>query len=61
MRAHVGDRIVIESSLLDAAPRRGTVLAVLGDGEVERYRVRWQDGHESVFSPGVDTRVTRRA
>jgi hypothetical protein len=33
------------------------VLEVLGDGELEHYRVRWADGHESVYFPGPDARV----
>lgn len=58
MHADVGDRIVVANSVLDAAPRRGTVVAVLGDDEeVEHYQVRWQDGHESLFFPGPDARL----
>ncbi|GLL10703.1 hypothetical protein GCM10017577_18430 [Pseudonocardia halophobica] len=58
VQAHVGDRIVIESNHLDAARRRGTIVAVLGgEGDTEHYRVRWQDGHESVFFPGPDAHV----
>jgi uncharacterized protein DUF1918 len=26
-------------------------------GEREHYRIRWQDGHESVYFPGLDVRV----
>jgi precorrin-6B methylase 2 len=57
MHAKQGDRIVIETSTLDTARRSGEVLEVLGQGEHEHYRVRWSDGHESIFFPGPDARV----
>ena len=49
--------IVVETATLNAARRHGEVLEVLGDGELEHYRVRWADGHESVYFPGPDARV----
>lgn len=57
MHAKQGDRIVVETGTLDAARRHGEVLEVIGQGEREHYRVRWQDGHESVYVPGPDARV----
>jgi Domain of unknown function (DUF1918) len=57
MRARTGDRIVIDSAHLDAAQRSGEVLEVIGDGDTRHYRVRWQDGHESIYFPGPDARV----
>jgi hypothetical protein len=57
MHAKPGDRIVIETATLDAQRRSGDVIEVIGQGEREHYRVRWLDGHESVFFPGPDARV----
>jgi len=57
MHAKQGDQIVIETATLDVLRRRGEVIEVLGEGELEHYRVRWQDGHESVYFPGPDARV----
>jgi hypothetical protein len=57
MHAKPGDRIVIETTTLDAQRRSGDVVEVIGQGEREHYRVRWLDGHESVFFPGPDARV----
>ena len=57
MHAKQGDRIVVETGTLDAVRRHGEVLEVIGQGEREHYRVRWQDGHESVYVPGPDARV----
>ena len=35
----------------------GSTGSVIGQGEREHYRIRWQDGHESVYFPGPDARV----
>jgi len=53
MQAKVRDHIVVESEHVGAPTREGKVLEVL-KGEVGvRYRVRWEDGHESVFTPSA--------
>ena len=57
MHASKGDTIIVETATLDVARRRGQVVEVIGNGEREHYRVRWQDGHESIFFPGPDARV----
>jgi hypothetical protein len=57
MRATTGDQIVIETAVLDTPRRHGEVIEVIGAGEREHYRVRWQDGHESIYFPGPDARV----
>ncbi|MFC5995815.1 DUF1918 domain-containing protein [Pseudonocardia hispaniensis] len=57
MHADVGDHIVINTSVLDVPPRRGEVLEVLGSADTAHYRVRWQDGHESIYYPGPDSQV----
>jgi hypothetical protein len=50
MDAKVGDRIIVESETVGTPPREGEILEVI-EGEVGlRYRVRWSDGHESVFT-----------
>jgi len=53
MQAKVGDHIVVESESVGTPTREGEVLEVM-IGEVGvRYRVRWQDGHETVFTPSA--------
>jgi Ala-tRNA(Pro) deacylase len=37
--------------------RTGEVLEVLGTPDHAHYRVRWDDGHESLFYPAGDTRI----
>ncbi|SHL07319.1 protein of unknown function [Pseudonocardia thermophila] len=56
-QAAVGDRIRVEGPVVDAARREGDVVEVISTGERPLYRVRWQDGHESLFFPGPDAHV----
>ncbi len=42
-------------------PRKGEILEILGLPGHPHYRVRWEDGHESIFYPGVDTHVRTTA
>jgi hypothetical protein len=51
MGAKIGDRILVESETVGTPTREGKILEVIA-GEVSvRYRVRWADGHETVFTP----------
>jgi hypothetical protein len=50
----VGDMIVIRGHHLGEPEREGEILDVSGDPSRVRYRVRWDDGHESTLSPGSD-------
>jgi signal recognition particle receptor subunit beta len=59
--ARVGDEIVVTGHSVGAAQRTATIVEVLGEPGHERFRCRWEDGHESVFSPGEDTVVRRPA
>ena len=62
MVAKIGDRIVVESESVGTPTREGEVLEVI-EGEVGvRYRVRWQDGRQTVFTPsgGAAKIVPRR-
>jgi len=53
MTARVGDRIVVESEKVGQAPREGTVLEVIEASYGIRYRVRWDDEHESTIRPST--------
>ena len=61
MDARVGDVIVVDMMHTGDAPRKGEVLEVMGQGESVHYRVRWQDGHESIFYPGSTAHVVHPA
>lgn len=53
MQAKVGDHIVVESETVGTPTRQGEVLEVI-QGEIGvRYRVRWEDGHETTFTPSA--------
>lgn len=45
-----GERVVVESESTERTPRSGTVEEVLGQ---RRYRIRWDDGHESIYAPAA--------
>jgi len=57
MQARPGDSITVDAPHTGDAPRYGEVLEVLDAGGTTHYRVRWSDGHESVFFPGSDAHV----
>jgi hypothetical protein len=55
--ARAGDEIVVESHRVRGAQRSGVICEVLGTAERPYYRVRWQDGRETLFHPGSDARI----
>jgi hypothetical protein len=59
--ARAGDEIVVTGHSLGVAQRTAVIQEVLGEPGHERFRVRWEDGHESVFFPGEDAVVRRPA
>lgn len=52
-----GDLIEVSSRHVGDTPRLGEIVEVLGPAGHAHYRVRWDDGHESVLYPGSDSRV----
>jgi len=59
--AHAGDEIVVTGHSVGESARTAVILDVLGDPGHERFRVRWEDGHESILFPGEDAVVRRPA
>jgi hypothetical protein len=51
MTFSTGDRVLAETESTERGPRRGVVEEVLRDDPHPRYRIRWTDGHESIYSP----------
>jgi Domain of unknown function (DUF1918) len=47
----VGKRVAAESESTDRRPRSGVVEEVLRGDPSPRYRIRWDDGHESIYTP----------
>jgi hypothetical protein len=50
-RAKPGDRIVVDSRQVGTPPRDGEVVEVVEGSVRVSYRIRWDDGHESLFTP----------
>ncbi|WP_306337417.1 DUF1918 domain-containing protein [Streptomyces sp. KL118A] len=57
MRATVGDELVVHGRIVGQHDRIAQVVEVLGTDGGPPYRVRFEDGHETVMSPGPDTVV----
>jgi hypothetical protein len=53
MQAKSGDRIAVETERVGQPPREGEVLEVVQGAVAISYRVRWDDGHESLFTPAA--------
>jgi hypothetical protein len=52
MSAQAGDVIVVESERVAQPVRRGVIEEVLQE-EPARFRIRWDDGHTSIFTPSA--------
>jgi Domain of unknown function (DUF1918) len=50
MEAEAGNRILVESKKVGQAGRTGVIEEVLGK-DPPRYRVQWEDGRTTVFTP----------
>ena len=46
-----GDRVLAEAESTDRTPRRGVVQEVVRGDPHPRYRIRWDDGHETIYTP----------
>jgi len=53
MIARAGDRIVVESQKVGQAAREGVILEVIEASYGIRYRVMWDDDHESTIRPSA--------
>jgi hypothetical protein len=52
MTFQVGDRVVIEAESTDRRPRCGAVSEVVRESP-PRYRIAWDDGHETIYTPAA--------
>lgn len=53
MKARAHTRIIVESEKVGQAPREGEVLETIEAEYGTRYRVAWDDGHESTIRPAA--------
>ena len=53
MELKVGDRIEVESESTERPPRTGVITEVVRGATSARYRIQWDDGHESIYTPAA--------
>lgn len=49
--------ILVERRFVGGPERRGEIVEVLGEPPRTRYRIRWEDGRESIVYPGSDATI----
>lgn len=52
MAFQVGDRVTVESESTTRPARSGTVREVIRE-QPARYRIEWDDGRESIYTPAA--------
>jgi Domain of unknown function (DUF1918) len=65
MKLEIGTRIKVEAESTERPHRTGVVKEIVGDKPAPRYRVQWDDGHESIYAPaagaaGPESQAERR-
>ena len=53
MALEAGTRVAVEAESTGRAARTGVIEEVVRDDPHPRYRIRWDDGHESVYTPAA--------
>jgi hypothetical protein len=53
MTFQAGERVLAESESTERPPRYGTVREVVHDDPGARYRIEWDDGRTSVYTPAA--------
>ena len=57
LRGQPGDVVIVEGYRVGESRRLGEILEVLGTPGHEHYRVRWEEGRETVFYPSSDATI----
>jgi hypothetical protein len=58
---HAGNVIDLGGHRARGAHRTGEILEVMGGAGHEHYRVRWEDGRETIFYPAGDVTIRSAA
>ena len=53
MKLKTGDHIKVEAESTEQSPRTGVIEEVVNEPPSPRYRIRWDDGHESIYAPAA--------
>jgi hypothetical protein len=60
MEAKRGDRIAVETEHVGEPEREGEILEIIEGSTTITYRIRWEDGRETLFSPSAGSmRIVR--
>ncbi|MFR9674049.1 DUF1918 domain-containing protein [Streptomyces sp. TR06-5] len=57
MHANTGDRLLVHGRTVGQHDKVAEIVEVMGPNGEPPYRVRFDDGHEAVMSPGPDSVV----
>ncbi|MCI3221821.1 DUF1918 domain-containing protein [Streptomyces sp. NP-1717] len=60
MHASKGDRLVVHGRVVGMTDQVVEIIEVLGTNGTPPYRVRAENGHETIMSPGPDSVVEHR-
>jgi hypothetical protein len=60
MYAHKGDKFLRHGRVVGQHDEVGEILEVLGSDGGPPFRVRFEDGHEGVVSPGPDSVIVAK-
>ena len=60
VEASVGDAVEVSGRRVGDPGRTGEILEILGEDDHRHYRVRWEDGHETMLYPGEATTFRRK-
>ena len=53
MQLKAGNRVEVESESTERAPMTGVIEEVLREAPSPRLRIRWDDGHQSIYTPAA--------
>ena len=53
MELMVGERITFVAESTERSTRNGVIEEVVSEPPAPRYRIRWDDGHESIYAPAA--------
>jgi Domain of unknown function (DUF1918) len=53
MQLNAGTRVAVESESTERPARTGVIEEVLREAPSPRYRIRWDDGHRSIYVPAA--------
>jgi hypothetical protein len=53
MDLKAGDRVKVETESTERPARTGVIEEVVHGPPSPRYRIKWDDGHESIYTPAA--------